>query len=88
MIGALGRWRVLGRFSFTRNGVEVPISDLLTNQQLDGITAVGVVSTLLGQSGLHSQCLWYFSQKYDWFWAQITEVEKIEYRTDQRFRGG
>ncbi|CCO34318.1 hypothetical protein BN14_08415 [Rhizoctonia solani AG-1 IB] len=52
------------------------------------VTFTGIVSTLLGQQGLHSQCLWYRQNQFDWYWAHIEGVEKIEVRNDSRFRGG
>ncbi|KDN38054.1 hypothetical protein RSAG8_09739, partial [Rhizoctonia solani AG-8 WAC10335] len=88
MLSTKRRWRILGNFTAYRNDARVPMVELLVNQDLTGVTFVGVVSTLLGQSGLFSQCLWYSSKKYDWFWAKIDNVESIECRADERFRGG
>ncbi|KDN36756.1 hypothetical protein RSAG8_10620, partial [Rhizoctonia solani AG-8 WAC10335] len=82
------RWRVLGMFTAYKDGNVVSITELLGSQQFDGITLVGLVSTLLGQPGLHSQCLWYRSGKFEWYWARIEHLEKIERRADTHFRGG
>ncbi|KAG8734408.1 hypothetical protein FRC11_014254 [Ceratobasidium sp. 423] len=83
------RLRILGMFSITVNEVAVPIQELLPVQQFEGLRIVGVVSTLLGQEGLHAQGLWYSPDaEFDWFWAEITNVLAIEVREDNRFRGG
>ncbi|KAG8795544.1 hypothetical protein FRC12_012983 [Ceratobasidium sp. 428] len=83
------RQRVLGMFHASIDGRQGPVPDgLLRSQSFAGLTLVGAVSTLHGQEGLHSQCLWYSFDEFDWFWATITDVESIEVRADTRFRGG
>ncbi|KAG8706672.1 hypothetical protein FRC09_002286 [Ceratobasidium sp. 395] len=83
------RQRVLGMFHASIDGRQGPISgQRLRSQNFAGLTIVGAVSTLHGQEGLHSQCLWYSFDEFDWFWATITGVESIELRADSRFRGG
>ncbi|KAG8720300.1 hypothetical protein FRC09_009793 [Ceratobasidium sp. 395] len=83
------RQRVLGMFHASIDGRQGPIPDqILRSRSFAGLTFVGAVSTLHGQEGLHSQCLWYSFDEFDWFWATITDVETMEVRADSRFRGG
>ncbi|KAG8734337.1 hypothetical protein FRC11_005324 [Ceratobasidium sp. 423] len=83
------RHRILGAFTAYMNNVPTEIHQLLPSQRFEGLTLVGAVSTLLGQEGLFAQGLWYLrGDDFDWYWARITNVLKIEVREDTRFRGG
>ncbi|KAG8722669.1 hypothetical protein FRC08_014414 [Ceratobasidium sp. 394] len=84
------RFRVLGMFhACAEDGKHVALTEeLLRGQDFGSLSFVGAVSTLLGQEGLASQCLWYSDDGFDWFWALVTNIESIELRTDKRFRGG
>ncbi|KAB5587737.1 hypothetical protein CTheo_8823 [Ceratobasidium theobromae] len=86
---ALGHLAAKRMFHCSLDGVvgHIP-ADRLFDQQFDGIRFVGAISTLYGQDGLHSQCLWYAQDQFDWFWVEINEVQTIEFRIDSRFRGG
>ncbi|KAG8739118.1 hypothetical protein FRC10_006116 [Ceratobasidium sp. 414] len=84
-----GRCRTLGMFHACVDGRQVPITDALSRSgQFHSLSFVGAVSTLLGQEGLSSQCLWYSEDEFDWFWARITNIQSLELRADKRFRGG
>ncbi|QRV80735.1 hypothetical protein RhiJN_08788 [Ceratobasidium sp. AG-Ba] len=61
---------------------------MLQEQRYEGVSMLGIASTLAGVEGLWAQCCWFDDPDKDWFWAEIGPIKLIEARKDQRFRGG
>ncbi|KAG8705939.1 hypothetical protein FRC11_008668 [Ceratobasidium sp. 423] len=89
---AMKKWQwVLYSFTVTQNvenGLPVPVNEVLLTQDFRGLMIMGVVSTLLGQEGLHVQGLWYsVDMEFNWYWASITDLLTIEVHEDVHFHG-
>ncbi|GAB1523789.1 hypothetical protein RhiTH_006939 [Rhizoctonia solani] len=88
-LASKNRARILSAFDFTIDGAPASIEPLLQKQRFQGLKVTGAVSSLLGQEGIYAQGLWYDNKgQFDWVWAHIDNVLKLEVRHDTRFRGG
>ncbi|QRW23733.1 hypothetical protein RhiXN_08769 [Rhizoctonia solani] len=88
-LASKNRARILSAFDFTIDGAPASIEPLLQKQRFQGLKVTGAVSSLLGQEGIYAQGLWYNNKgRFDWVWAHIDNVLKLEVRHDTRFQGG
>ncbi|GAB1523777.1 hypothetical protein RhiTH_006927 [Rhizoctonia solani] len=88
-LASKNRARIISAFDFTIDGAPASVEPLLQEQRFQGLKVTGAVSSLLGQEGIYAQGLWYDNKgRFDWVWAHIDNVLRLEVRHDTRFRGG
>lgn len=55
-------------------------------QNWKGVSVIGAVATLIGESSQRVQCGWF--QTVKWRWLHLPNITHLEVRSDDRFRRG
>ncbi|KAG8724029.1 hypothetical protein FRC12_005547 [Ceratobasidium sp. 428] len=62
---------------------------MLKSQDFRGVYVVGIAASLRrGVDALFAQCAWFDDDEIDWVWVEVSDIQRIELREDERFRGG